>query len=142
MSFVLDSSVALSWCFEDERTPATAALLDRVAEHGAVAPALWPLEVLNGLAMAERRKRIDRAQREKLSGYLRDLPVAIDEDTVVQVWDVTAALAARHGLTVYDAAYLEVAQRLGLPLATLDDALRAAARNLKVDTLGHPRDKP
>ena len=77
MSFVLDSSVALTWCFEDERTPATVALLERITEDGANAPALWPLEVLNGLAMAERRKRLTSMQRLQLSGFLQSLPIAL-----------------------------------------------------------------
>jgi hypothetical protein len=71
MSFVLDSSVALTWCFEDERTAATAALLDRVTDAGAVAPSLWPLEVLNGLAMAERRGRLDPQRRHRMTGLLQ-----------------------------------------------------------------------
>lgn len=136
MSFVLDSSIALSWCFEDERTPATRALLVRVGVAGACAPALWPLEVLNALAMAERRSRIDAERRQRLAGFLRDLPVTIDEETASQVWAVTSQLAARFRLTVYDAAYLELAQRLNLPLATLDQELRAAAAALGVPLLG------
>ena len=135
MSFVLDSSIALSWCFEDERTPATRALLVRVGVAGACAPALWPLEVLNALAMAERRSRIDAERRQRLAGFLRDLPVTIDEETASQAWAVTSQLAARFRLTVYDAAYLELAQRRGLPLATLDQELRAAAAALGVTLL-------
>jgi predicted nucleic acid-binding protein len=136
VSFVLDSSVSLSWCFDDERTDATDALLERIVESGADAPALWPLEVLNALAMAERRRRIDAEHRQRLAGFLCDLPVAIDEETASQAWAVTAQLAARFRLTVYDAAYLELAQRRGLPLATLDQELRAAAAALGVTLLG------
>ena len=69
MSLVLDSSVALTWCFEDEHTPATLALLDQIAETGATAPALWPLEILNGLAMAERRGRLDTTRRHRLAAF-------------------------------------------------------------------------
>ena len=136
MSFVLDSSVSLTWCFEDERTDATDALMARVVESGAAAPSLWPLEVLNALAMAERRSRIDTNRRRRLAGFLRDLPVAIDTETVSQTWAVTSALAERFRLTLYDAAYLELAQRLALPLATLDQELRAAAGVLGVPLLG------
>ena len=136
MSFVLDSSIALSWCFEDERTPATRALLARVGVAGACAPALWPLEVLNALAMAERRSRIDSERRQRLAGFLHDLPVTIDDETASQAWAVASQLAARFRLTVYDAAYLELAQRLNLPLATLDQELRAAAAALGVPLLG------
>ena len=136
MSFVLDSSLSLTWCFEDERTDATDALLERVAQSGATAPALWPLEVLNALAMAERRWRIDSERRQRLAGFLHDLPVMIDDETASQAWAVTSQLAARFRLTVYDAAYLELAQRLNLPLATLDQELRAAATALGVTLLG------
>lgn len=136
MSFVLDSSVALTWCFDDERMVATDALLDRVVESGATAPSLWPLEVLNALAMAERRSRIDAARRQRLGGFLRDLPVTIDVETASQAWAVTSQLATRFRITMYDAAYLELAQRLGLPLATLDRELRAAGGALGVTLLG------
>ena len=136
MSFVIDSSVALTWCFEDERTPATLALLDRVVQAGATAPALWPLEVLNALAMAERRKHLTATQRHHLSGFLRDLPITLDLETAAQAWTATAHLAEQHRLTLYDASYLELAQRLRLPLATLDRDLRAAASALGVPALG------
>ncbi len=136
MSFVLDSSTSLAWCFEDERTDATDALLERVVDSGAVAPSLWPLEVLNALATAERRGRIDAELRQRVAGFLRDLPVAIDAETASQVWAVTSQLAARHRLTLYDAAYLELALRLGLPLATLDQELRGAGAALGVTLLG------
>ena len=152
MSFVLDSSVTLAWCFEDEHTDATDALLERVVESGADAPLLWPLEILNGLMMAERRGRIAAEQARagvlrialqrqvealhRLAGFLRDLPVNLDADTPSQAWLTTSGLAARHRLTIYDAAYLELAQRLKLPLATLDTQLRAAAGALDIEVLG------
>ena len=129
---VVDSSVALTWCFEDEQTPASLALLEAVVEAGAVAPSLWPLEVLNALIMAERRQRVDAAQRQRLSGFLRDLPIALDDETAAQAWNATIQLAERHRLTVYDAAYLELAQRRDLPLASLDQELRAAAETAGV----------
>jgi predicted nucleic acid-binding protein len=136
VSFVLDSSVALTWCFEDERTLATESLLNRVVESGAVVPVLWPLEVLNALAMAERRKRVDRDTRHRLAGLLRDLPIRVDLDSAVVAWTDTAALAERYRLTLYDASYLELARRLNLPLGTLDEALRKAADAIRVPLLG------
>ena len=136
MSFVLDSSVALTWCFEDERTQATEALLKRVVEAGAVVPVLWPLEVLNALAMAEKRRRVDRDTRHRLADLLRDLPIRVDIESAEMAWTDTAALAERHQLTLYDASYLEVARRLSLPLGTLDGALRNAADALRVPLLG------
>jgi predicted nucleic acid-binding protein len=136
VSLVLDSSVALTWCFEDEHTSATLDLLDQIVETGAMAPSLWPLEILNGLAMAERRGRLDATRRRQLGGFLRDLPINLDPDTASQAWTATALLAERYRLTLYDAAYLELAQRLDLPLATLDQELRAVAGALGVTTLG------
>jgi predicted nucleic acid-binding protein len=136
VSFVLDNSVALTWCFEDERTPATTALLEQVAESGALAPMLWPLEALNGLLVAERRGRLDVARRQRLSGFLRALPITIDDETASRAWSATADLAERFNLSSYDAAYLELAQRRHLPLASLDRELRAAATALGLTVLG------
>ncbi len=128
MSFVLDNSIALAWCFEDEQTIPVMELLDQVAESGAMAPQLWPIEALNGLLAAERRGRIDTAGRHRLARFLRDLPVRIDDETASRIWSDTARLAEQHRLTAYDAAYLELALRLDLPLATADWALIDAAR--------------
>jgi predicted nucleic acid-binding protein len=136
VSFVLDSSVALTWCFEDEASPAADALLNRLADEGAHAPSLWPLEVLNALAVAERRGRIARLARHRRAAFLQALPVALDGETAEYAWLTTNLLAEAHRLTLYDAAYLELAQRLELPLATLDADLRAAASALGVPLLG------
>ena len=135
MSFVLDASVALAWCFEDEQTEAIMALLDRVAESGAFAPQLWPIEALNGLLTAERHKRIDAARRHQLAGFLAELPITIDGETATRLWHPTAQLAEDHGLTACDATYLELAQRLDVPLATSDKSLLAAARRAGIRLL-------
>ena len=135
MSFVLDNSVALAWCFEDEQTPAVMSLLDRLTESGAMAPQLWTLEALNGLLTAERRGRIDAALRQLLSGFLHELPVVIDDETATRSWTATAQLAGEHRLTAYDAAYLELAMRLRLPLATRDRSLMQAAQQAGVALL-------
>ena len=135
MSFVLDTSVALAWCFEDEQTPAIMAVLDRVADEGAVAPQLWPVEALNGLLTAERRGRITAATRQRLAGFLQDLPITLDDEMTTRLWTAVASLAARHRLTAYDAVYLELALRLRLPLATADRALLAAAAEADVELL-------
>ncbi len=135
MSFVLDTSITLAWCFEDEQTTQVMALLDRLVEQGAHAPSLWPIETLNGLLTAERRGRIDQAVRERLAGFLRDLPIAIDGETASRIWSDTALLAARHRLTATDAAYLELALRRRVPLATTDRALADAARAEAVSVL-------
>lgn len=136
MSLVLDNSVALAWCFEAEQTPPVMEVLDRIVRDGAVAPLLWPLEAQNGLLMAVRRQRLDMARMAEIVGLLRDLPIALDGETADRVWRETATLAAHHGLTVYDAAYLELALRRGLPLATTDRSLRAAAEKAGVSLLG------
>jgi predicted nucleic acid-binding protein len=136
VSFVLDNSVALTWCFEDERTPATTALLEQVGQSGALAPMLWPLEALNGLLVAERRGRLDTTRRNLLAGFLAALPVKLDEETPSQAWTATADLAERFNLSSYDAAYLELARRRNLPIASLDRDLRAAAGALGLAILG------
>ena len=128
MSLVLDNSVALAWCFADAQTPAIMAVLDRVTETGAVAPQSWPVEALHGLLAAERRGRISAKLRARLAGFLQALPITIDAAMAERAWAATAPLAERHGLTAYDAAYLELALRLALPLASTDAALVAAAR--------------
>lgn len=133
---MLDNSVALTWCFADEQTPAAMALLDRVTETGAIAPSLWPLEALNGLQAAERRGRLDGATRAGLAAFLRALPIRLDRDTAEQAWGETARVAERFGLTLYDAAYLELAQRRRLPLASLDRSLQRAAGLAGVEVLG------
>jgi len=136
VSLVLDSSVTLSWCFEDERTPATTKLLERVTEAGAVVPTLWRLEVANALQTSVRRGRIDAGFRDASLSDLALLPIVTDADTGTYAWSTTLRLAERFGLTVYDAAYLELAQRRSLPLATLDEPLRAAGHALGVPLLG------
>ncbi len=136
MSLVLDSSNTLAWLFEDERTPAADEVLQRVVENGAVAPSLWRLEVANGLQTAVRRGRIDPAFRDASIADLQALTVAVDPETHARAWTDTLELAARHGLTLYEAAYLELALRRRLPLATLDRELRAAADVNGVELLG------
>ena len=127
MSLVLDASMALAWCFESEQTPAVMAVLDRVTEYGAHAPALWPMEMANGLATAQRRKRLTATQRARLAGLVQALPVRVDPGSAMLTWGAVAVLAERYELSAYDAAYLELAVRLALPLASLDKRLRAAA---------------
>ena len=136
MSFVVDGSVALAWCFIDEQTQPVMGLLDRVTETGAFAPLLWPLEALNGLLVAERRRRVDSGHRQRLADFLRSLPVTLDTETTEHAWTTTAQLAERHRLSAYDACYLELALRRKLPLATLDRELIKAAKALGTTVLG------
>ena len=127
MHCVLDSSAALAWVLPGEATPATEALLETVGSLGAVAPALWLLETANVLWLSERRRRITLAERSQALAILSELPIQIDEMTAVLAFGATSALAATKDLTVYDACYLELALRLGLPLASLDKGLCQAA---------------
>lgn len=126
---VLDASSVLSWCFEDEGGPDSDALIDRVAVHGALVPALWSLEVANALVVAERRDRITRADSDEFLAMLEELPITVDAGTASRAFHETTALARDHALSSYDASYLELALRAQLPLATNDEPLlRAAAR--------------
>lgn len=131
-AFVVDASVSLSWCFEDEASDASDALLHRLGAGGGIVPVIWEYEVTNVLAIAERRGRITEAEAARRSALLRALPIHVVRDL-----DPGALLdtARRHALSAYDAAYLLVAEREGLPLATRDAALAAAATAAGVATL-------
>ena len=132
---VLDASIALAWCFDDEASPATEALLDQVRTHGAVVPTLWHLELGNVLLAAERRGRtIEGGIVVRLSLFAR-LPIEIDVETSGRAWRETLVLARAERLTLYDSAYLELAVRRGLPLATRDQDLAAAAKRAAVTIL-------
>ncbi|MGO9007871.1 MAG: type II toxin-antitoxin system VapC family toxin [Beijerinckiaceae bacterium] len=136
MSIVLDASLAFSWYFEDERTPAIDAVLDQVADAGGLVPCLWRLEIANGFQMAIRRKRVDRDFRDRALRHLGSLPIIVDPETFAYAWSATLGLADRFALTLYDAAYLEIAVRRNVPLASLDQELRAAGEVLGVPLLG------
>ena len=124
---VIDSSAALSWCFEDEASPASDALFERVRDRGAVVPGLWHLEVANVLLQAERRGRIATGDVATRLELIAELPITTDDETTPRAWREILALARAEGLTTYDAAYLELAIRRGLPLQTRDRALATAA---------------
>ena len=133
MSLVLDASLTLSWFFADERTAESDALLDRVTTQGALVPPLWRLEVANGFLSAIRRQRIDPNFRDRALLHLSHLPITTDPDSDHHAWTTTLRLADRFALTIYDATYLELAQRHGLPLATLDAPLRKAAETMALN---------
>ncbi len=136
MSLVLDASMALSWYFADEQTDEADTVLDIVVEQGAVVPSLWRLEVANALQVSVRRKRFDVAFRNRALAQLSHLTIAVDPDTDTNAWSATLRLSDQFQLTLYDAAYLELAQRRGLPLASLDRPLRKAAGALGIALLG------
>ena len=136
MSLVLDSSATLAWAYADETTAAIREVFERLGEGGAWVPSIWRLEVANVLEMGVRRGRYDAAFRDAMLADLALLPISLDAETDRQAWGATLRLAERHRLTLYDAAYLELAQRRGLPLATLDGDLRTAASAENVILLG------
>jgi predicted nucleic acid-binding protein len=127
--FVVDASVALAWCFEDEATAWTDSLLDRLrAGDDLVVPAHWPTEVSNGLLFALRRQRIKPGQPELFWDQLANLPIEVEPPLSPALAKRVMAIAQQFALTVYDAAYLELAQRRVLGLATLDVQMSTAAR--------------
>ena len=136
MTLVLDSSVTVAWLFRDEQTDAVRQVLQMVAESGAIVPALWRIEVANALQTAIRRGRIDADYRAASIADLQLLDISVDAESDRHVWTTTLNLSDRFGLTLYDAVYLELAQRRSLPLASLDRQLREAATELGLRLLG------
>ena len=125
MAFVVDASMALSWCFQDEAHPVADRIQDRLVAEKGVVPTLWRYEMANALAVAHRRGRIDDALLSTIEVLLAGMN--IEESPACGIAEL-ARLAGEHGLTAYDAAYLQVAVARGLPLATLDTPLAEAAR--------------
>ena len=126
-NFVLDGSVTMVWGFEDEADEYAEAILERMPDLQAHVPSLWPLEVANALLVGERRRRITPAETARFIAILGAFPITVDDQTVGHAWADTMHLARAHNLSSYDAAYLELAIRLGLPLAALDGKLKTAA---------------
>jgi predicted nucleic acid-binding protein len=131
-ALVVDASVALAWCFEDEASPATDAILDWVKNEGAIVPSLWHLEIGNILLLAERRGRTIQGGIIARLALMGELPITTDAETTGRAWREILVLARGERLTTYDAAYLELAGRRGLPLATKDEALLGAAQRIGV----------
>lgn len=132
-SLVIDASTAMCWCFEDEATEATDQLLRDLRVNVAMVPAHWFLEITNVLVMAERGGRITPADASEFIALLEALNVAVDEEGARHVFGRVFGFARGERLTAYDAAYLELAMRLGVPLATKDRELGQAAERLGVD---------
>ena len=133
MAFVLDCSVTMAWIFPDEATDATERLRDALLDTRAFVPALWPVETANALLVATRRGRIARAEWPGIRAHLNALPIEIEPVSASLTWGAMLDLATAHGISAYDATYLDLAARLRMPLATLDRNLRAAARSAGVD---------
>jgi predicted nucleic acid-binding protein len=135
--FVLDGSVTLAWLFLDEQDPYADAIIDKLPNLEMLVPRIWHLEVANVLRIGERRKRCSQADTAQWLSYLAGLPIMVDAWTEAHAWSDTVSLARQHALTAYDAAYLEIAIREGVALATLDAQLKAAAQ-----AVGVPIDQP
>ncbi len=137
MRVVLDCSATIAWVQHDETTDAIRAVFVKVAEAGAVVPSLWRLEVANVLTLAVRKRRMSKMLRDKALLDLTNLDIRTDAETDALAWSDTLALADRFRLTLYDAAYVELARRQNLPLATLDREMRTAATALGLTVLGN-----
>jgi len=127
--------VALAWCFADEQEPYAVAVLRLLENRTAIVPSIWPLEVANAFVIAERRGRLQPARTAALIAEIANLGIEVDSHTSSQAWKETLTLARRYGLSLYDAAYLELAIRESLPLATLDQALAKVSRRVKLPDL-------
>lgn len=134
MTFVLDASVTMAW-FLNEPGPFLGDIVDRVVEEGAVVPEFWALEVANVFQAAIRRRRTTESDRDAAFEQLRLLPIAIEKNDRESIWTDVVTLSSSHGLTAYDATYLELAVRLRLPLPTLDKELIDAARAESLEVL-------
>jgi len=139
--FVLDNSIILAWLFH-EGEPDADRIMDRLVDGAALAPGIWPLEFANTLVVARRRKRLLEAEAVRAREVVLALPIEIVPDDSGRVLSTVMALAHDQGLSVYDACYLDLAMREGLPLATLDRQLSNAARRCSVPLLTGAPVKP
>ena len=130
--FVLDGSVTLAWLFHDEADPYADAIVGKLPALEMLVPRLWHLEIANVLLVGERRGRCSQADTTNWLAYLAGLPIILDGATETHAWTDTLNLARQQGLTAYDAAYLELAMREGVALATLDAKLRTSVQAVGV----------
>jgi predicted nucleic acid-binding protein len=133
--FVVDNSVIMTWCFKDEDSHYSDVILNKLVGATAFVPSIWPLEVTNVLLTAERKNRIGEADSMRFLALLSELPIVVDQESPERMIKEIFALARKHNLSSYDASYLDLAMRKGLPIATLDKNLLAAAKRSKVKTL-------
>jgi predicted nucleic acid-binding protein len=134
-ALVLDCSFTMAWCFEDETSERTEQVLDALTEITAWVPALWSVEVANSLIVAERKKRLTHIKAMAFREYLTALRIEVDNYLLKQPIEIILDLAKETGLTAYDATYLELAVRRNLPIATLDQDLKKAAKKLGIDII-------
>jgi predicted nucleic acid-binding protein len=133
---VLDASIAMSWRFPDEENPYSRTVLRELREGEAVVPSIWPLEIANALVVSGRRGRLKIGEGSEFLTLVQGLEIEIDTRTSAQAFGERLSLARRYALPAHDAAYLELALRESLPLATPDSALKKAARKTGVPLLG------
>jgi predicted nucleic acid-binding protein len=133
--FVVDNSIVMAWCFEDEATKYTDSVQEMLINYRAFVPSIWPLEVANVLLVAERKKRISKADSGRFIALLSQLPIEVGQSEPDRVFHDTLSLARQHKLSSYDASYLALAIRMGLPIASLDKAIIRAAKNIKIGIL-------
>ncbi len=131
-SFVVDNSIVITWCFQDEANDYADAVLNSLTDAAAIVPSVWPLEVLNVLLVAERRQRLQQTDSARFLALLSQLPILVDQSRLEGRMGELLALGRANQLSSYDASYLELAMRLGVPIATLDQRLMAAASNVAV----------
>lgn len=133
--FVVDNSVVMAWCFEDESDSYTDEILDLLAHDVAFVPSIWPLEVTNVLLVAERKKRLTRAASGHFIAMLSQLPIVVDPTGPERVFHDIISLARQYKLTSYDASYVELAIRKDLPIASLDNAILKAAKDIRLQIM-------
>ncbi len=139
MPFVLDASITLAWCFEDESSPYADYVLELLTADTALAPAIWPLEVANALCVAERRRRLLPADTVRFAELLSSLPIEVQGTTLERALGGIMQIARERSLSSYDAAYLDLAMLRGLSLATADERLATAASRLGVPLTGRQK---
>lgn len=133
--FIVDNSVVMAWCFKDEEGQYADLILNKLEGACAFVPSIWPLEVSNVLLVAERKKRIGEADSTRFIALLTELPIIVDQESPERMMGEIFALARKHNISSYDASYLDLAMRKGLPIATLDKNLLATAKRSKVPIL-------
>ena len=133
--FVIDNSVVMSWCFKDETNKYADAILHKLCEARAVVPSIWPLEVVNVLLVAERRKRLSEADSTRFITLLTQLPIIVEQERPENMMKELLTFARANNLSSYDASYLDLAMKRGYPIATSDNKLIQAARKIDVQIL-------
>ncbi len=139
--FVVDNSVVMAWCFQDEVSEYADIALDCLEDGEAVVPAIWPLEIGNVLLVAERKRRLGKADVVRFLELVGSLPLSVEQESPERMLTNIIALARELRISTYDASYLDLAMRLGLPIATQDKLLMKAARQCRVPLLGEKRSR-